>query len=123
MDNQLTPDEEQAIAEYVRKLNAFSTGESHACPNCGQEVASAILYEKWEPEMFSLYVNPCGHRLGLWGKAPDWITNVTVIPVQDDSEEYDEGNEERETSLSWREYLIRRYGTEGPNSIKDYWQE
>lgn len=82
---ELTPEEkalEAQIAEHVRKSNAFSKGESHTCPQCGAEVESATLYEKMEPDMFSLYVHPCNCRLGLWSAAPKWITNVKIVPLE-----------------------------------------
>lgn len=89
MSDHETPEEKAisaAIAEYVRKSNAFSSGESHACPVCGAEVTAARLYEKTEPEVFSLYALPCNCRLGLWGKAPDWITTVYLVTLEGDDD-------------------------------------
>jgi hypothetical protein len=83
----LTPEENNSVKEYIRKLAAFSSGESKTCPMCGESVTGATLYEKWEPELFSLYVRPCNHRLGLWGKAPDWIADVEIVPVDNDASE------------------------------------
>lgn len=82
-----TPEEITAfnaeIAAVIGKTNDFANGVSKACPECGAEVTSATIYEKIEPDTFSLYVNPCGHRLGLWSKVPTWITDVTRVPVED----------------------------------------
>lgn len=81
----ITPEEiaeqDRAVAEVISKLNEFASGKSHACPTCGEMVTGATVYEKYEPETFSLYVQPCGCRQGLWSKVPTWITNVTVVPV------------------------------------------
>jgi len=70
------------IARYIIKLVAFARGETRNCPACGTLVTSAILYAHIEPGSFSLYVEPCGCRLGTWAKAPDWITDVTIVPVE-----------------------------------------
>lgn len=75
--------EDAAVAAIIRKLNGFASGETHACPTCGAEVTSARIYEKSEPETFSLYVLPCNHRQGLWSKVPAWITEIEVVPVWD----------------------------------------
>lgn len=76
--------DEQVISDYIKKIAAFSSGESRVCPMCGEPVTGATLYAKIEPEVFSLYVRPCDCRLGLWGKAPDWITDVQIIPLEDE---------------------------------------
>jgi len=89
---------------YVEKADAFSSGASHACPQCGQEVTAATLYSKIEPDIFSFYVRPCGHRLGLWSKAPDWIADVQVI---DPEEEYAR-DEQRRAMEVWNE-KVRRF--------------
>lgn len=94
-------------AQYIEKLNAFSSGESHACPHCGQEVTSARLYSKTEPDMFSLYVLPCGDRLGLWSAAPAWITDVEII---DPEQEYIM-NEQRRAIKDWNE-KIQQFNTD-----------
>ena len=77
------PEVEKAARTYIERLNAFGSGQSHACPLCGEEVMSVSLYAKTEPAMFSLYVYPCRHRLGLWSKAPEWIKDVQIIPLKD----------------------------------------
>ena len=89
---ELTPEEKERelkIADYIRKSNAFWTGESKTCPTCGEPVTAAKLYAKIEPEVFSLYVLPCDHRLGLWAGAPAWITDVEIVPSIFDNVEYD----------------------------------
>lgn len=71
------------IAAFVNGLNAFSSGASRNCPTCGAPVETIDLYEKSEPDMYSLYTQPCNHRHGLWRSAPDWAINegrVHVIP-------------------------------------------
>lgn len=81
-----TPEEKAisaAAAEYIRKVNAFASGENHTCPLCSTEVTGVRLYEKFEPEVFSLYALPCNCRLGLWSKAPDWITRVEFVSLDD----------------------------------------
>lgn len=89
----LTPEEERIeaeIKEYIRKSYAFSSGASRECPQCGEPVTGAKLYAKIEPEVFSLYVLPCNHRLGLCAGAPAWIPseNVEVVPFIFDNVEY-----------------------------------
>lgn len=79
---------QRGISEYTDRLAAFTSGKDQRCPSCGTPVTNAVLYAKMLPEMFSLYVKPCGCRLGLWTKAPDWITNVEIIDPYD--EEYSE---------------------------------
>lgn len=69
------------LEAYTKKMNDFSSGAQKACPVCGEPVTGATIYEKLEPEIFSLYVQPCNHRLGLWSKVPAWIEQVEVVPV------------------------------------------
>ena len=75
----------QSTADYVKALNAFGSGESRNCPMCQVPVEGIRLYEKIEPEMYSLYVEPCNHRLGLWSGAPDWVKtaglSITIIEL------------------------------------------
>lgn len=92
--NDLTPEQDseemkQFIKETIRKSNAFWTGESKTCPTCDEPVTAAKLYAKIEPEVFSLYVLPCNHRLGLWAGAPEWITDVEIVPSIWDNEVFD----------------------------------
>ena len=75
-------EQDRAVSEIIGKLNAFADGTDRRCPTCGQEVTGATIYEKFEPETFSLYTKPCNHRQGLWSKVPAWITDVTVVPVE-----------------------------------------
>lgn len=82
------------IAAYLNKINDFASGKTHACRECGAEVTSAIIYEKSEPELFSLYVEPCNHRLGLWSKVPEWITDVEVVPLDMEFDEDDDAGVE-----------------------------
>ena len=85
-------EDEQALAEALGKLAAFSSGTSEQCPSCGEVIAGVTLYEKIEPELFSLYVEPCGHRLGMWSGAPEWVKEaglpITIIPLQNDADEW-----------------------------------
>lgn len=60
------------VTDFIKRLNAFASGEDKRCPYCNGDIASITLYEKIEPEVMSLYVHPCGCRLGLWGGAPKW---------------------------------------------------
>ncbi len=69
------------IAEFISKLNAFDTGETKVCPTCGAPVTGVRLYAKIEPKVFSLYILPCNHRQGLWGKVPDWVI-ADGLPVE-----------------------------------------
>lgn len=78
---QVDPEIEAAVVEWVRKANAFASGESRVCPTCGATIEGIDLYEKIEPETFSLYTQPCNHRHGLWGKAPDWATEAGIVHV------------------------------------------
>lgn len=87
---QLDPEVEAAVAELLKKISAFASGESHACPTCGAQIETITLYEKSEPEMYSLYTQPCNHRHGLWKGAPDWAVNagiVHVIPLEVENDE------------------------------------
>lgn len=79
-----------AAVTFISGLNAFSKGESRTCPTCGGAIEQIDLYEKSEPDTYSLYTRPCGHRHGLWSSAPDWALNegiVHVIPlgIEDDA--------------------------------------
>lgn len=67
--------------EFIGRCNAFGDGRCKQCPICDIPVAGVTLYEKSEPDMYSLYIEPCGHRLGLWPKAPDWI-EADGLPVE-----------------------------------------
>lgn len=93
----MEPDNE--LNEYVRKSNAFGDGTDRHCPVCGGEVGSIRLYEKIEPEMFSLYVLPCDPRLGLWSRAPAWVEEagipIEVVPSMWDGP-YDENWDDEE---------------------------
>lgn len=71
-------------SEYMRNLAAFAAGTSRVCPDCGEPVLGATCYEKTEPTVFSLYVQPCNHWLGLWSKVPAWIADVEVVPLHED---------------------------------------
>lgn len=82
---------EASIVRFVKGLNAFSSGESRACPTCGAVIEGIDLYEKIEPETYSLYTRPCNHRHGLWRSAPDWAINdgiVNVIPMGVEDDDY-----------------------------------
>lgn len=84
--NDLPPEVVSQIADFFKRLVNFETGASHACPACGREVTSARLYPHIEPESNSLYVDPCGCRLGIWKAAPEWIIDVEIIPLDFDEE-------------------------------------
>lgn len=113
-------------SERLYREELFASGQSHNCPECGAEVTGATLYEKREPDMYSLYVQPCNHRLGLWAKAPAWITNVKIIPDEEEAVwndgVWDDYAAEHQMSLTVEKYLERRYGTSKPSNIRDYWQ-
>jgi hypothetical protein len=96
-------DEEKAImagiVAYLDRLAAFTSGADQRCPQCSAAIETITLYKKIEPDMYSLYVKPCGHRLGLWRNAPNWAHVrgiVHVIPfdmsvfMNDEDEEDDE---------------------------------
>lgn len=76
----IPPEVAQTIRDYLNRLVDFETGTSHACPTCGQDVDSAELHQHVERDSYSLYVFPCGCRLGTWGGAPKWIPDVEIIP-------------------------------------------
>lgn len=78
------------IAAFLKKLGAFNSGEDQNCPICGTNVETINLYEKSEPETYSLYTLPCNHRHGLWKNAPDWARErgiVHVIPLSIESDD------------------------------------
>lgn len=77
-------EQDREVAAIISKLNAFADGSDRHCPTCGAEVTGATVYEKYEPDTFSLYVQPCNHRQGLWSKVPAWITDVKVVPVSEE---------------------------------------
>lgn len=79
--------EDKRLTEFIGKLNAFASGTSRVCPTCGAEVTGARLYAKSEPDIFSLYTLPCNCRHGLWEKAPEWITDVEIVPLRDREDE------------------------------------
>lgn len=127
----LTPEELAQVTDYVQKANAFASGEHRHCPQCDAPVEGVTLYAKSEPEMFSLYVRPCDHRLGLWSAAPKWIAEaglpITVVPFSaDEMEEYfAQGDESESTSYEpslYTDYwLTKRYGDDRPSTLRDYW--
>lgn len=92
--NSITPNpsESQDTNALVKRYDQFGRGEIHNCPICDTPVKEIHLYEKWEPEMFSLYVLPCNHRLGLWSAAPEW-TKAENIPAILIDEQYQETHE------------------------------
>lgn len=89
---------ETAVKSAISSINAFATGDSRVCPTCGSAIQTITLYEKREPETYSLYTHPCNHRHGLWRTAPDWAVNegiVHVIPLEvqnNDDDDYTEGD-------------------------------
>lgn len=80
----LTPEDMAKVNDYMRRFNDFGTGKRKECPYCDTPVEAVTLYEKTEPETASLYVMPCGCRLGLWSGAPDWVKAdglpITIVP-------------------------------------------
>lgn len=69
------------IAAFLRKLGAFSSGTDRTCPACGAAVDGIDLYEKSEPQTYSLYTRPCGCRHGLWSSAPQWAKERGIVRV------------------------------------------
>lgn len=68
-----------AANEYLSRLVAFSDGTSRRCPVCDGPIEQFDLYEKIEPQTYSLYIRPCNHRLGLWSGVPEWANEVEVF--------------------------------------------
>jgi hypothetical protein len=75
-----------AVSEYINRMTQFSSGESRNCPTCNAPVEGVKIYEKIDPETFSLYVQPCNCRLGLWSAVPAWIREnnlpIEVVPSE-----------------------------------------
>ena len=69
------------IAAFVNGLNAFSSGAARVCPTCGGAITGIDMYEKSEPETYSLYIRPCNHRHGLWAQAPQWAIDAGIVNV------------------------------------------
>lgn len=69
------------IQTFLKRINAFNNGDDRTCPICGAGIETINLYEKSEPETFSLYTLPCNHRHGLWRTAPDWAVNAGIVHV------------------------------------------
>lgn len=87
--DQEVAESEASILVFINGLNAFSSGASRTCPTCGAAIEAIDLYEKTEPDTYSLYTRPCNHRHGLWGSAPAWAVSagiVTVIPFPDEAD-------------------------------------
>lgn len=78
---QVDPEIEAAVREWLQKTNAFASGESRVCPTCGAAIDSITLYEKIEPETYSLYTQPCNHRHGLWRSAPNWAIDAGIVHI------------------------------------------
>lgn len=66
---------------YHDLVKAFADGTRRTCPLCDTPVTRVVLYGKSEPQTYSLYVQPCGHRLGLWPKAPGWAADAGMVEV------------------------------------------
>ena len=66
---------------YHALVKAFASGERRFCPLCDAPVSGIRLYDKSDLQTYSLYVDPCGHRLGLWPKAPDWATQAGIVQI------------------------------------------
>jgi hypothetical protein len=78
------------VAKSLNKIGAFDNGDDRTCPICGAAIETITLYEKSEPDMYSLYTQPCNHRHGLWRTAPSWAVDagiVHVIPLEMDEED------------------------------------
>lgn len=69
------------VATFLNKIGAFNSGADQSCPICGAAVETINLYEKSEPDIYSLYTLPCNHRHGLWKNAPDWAVNAGIVHV------------------------------------------
>lgn len=82
-----TPEEiaetEAQIAAFIEALASFGAGKSRTCPTCGVAIEHIMMYGKSEPDTYSLYIQPCNHRIGLWQDAPQWAKDagiVTIVP-------------------------------------------
>lgn len=71
----------QEVANLLINLGKFSDGSLRSCPLCNGAVERIDMHEKIEPDQYALYVQPCGHRLGLWRNAPDWAHEIGIVHV------------------------------------------
>lgn len=60
----LPPDQIQAIATFLKALNAFTRRETDICPHCGEQATALEQVER------CVYVLPCGCRL-YQGEVPE----------------------------------------------------
>ena len=92
-DNEpLDPEIEAAAVAYLTGVAAFSSGTDRTCPYCHTPIAGVRKYMKIEPDVFSLYVLPCEHRLGLWGDVPLWVyeAGLTIETIEFEVEAWTE---------------------------------
>lgn len=69
------------IPNYHDLVEAFARGERRTCPLCETPVTGVTLYDKSEPQTYGLYVEPCGHYLGLWPGAPQWCQAAGMVKI------------------------------------------
>lgn len=106
------PEKRQDTDDLIRRFNQFGSGELRNCPYCDTPIQAIKLYEKIEPEVFSLYVRPCGCRLGLWRGAPQWAkdANIPVLVVTNEDQDKAAAENEARTRIEIWNAKVRGKG-------------